>query len=354
MIADASYRVIERFQSRDDLWPDFHEYLLTADGTAFVVSYDPVPANLASVGGARRGRAYDCVIQEISIPSGRVLFEWRSLDHVRITESYETPRRNHPYDYFHVNSVGFDSDGHLLVCARNTWAIYKIHRRTGRVIWRLGGKRSDFAMGSGTRFAFQHDARSRANGRVISLFDNGPVPNADRESRALMLALDEKRMRATLARQIRHTPPLFARITGNAQVLGNGNVLVCWGNTGYFTEYGDDNRPRFDARLPRGGQNYRVYRSPWSGRPAARPRIAARAASGGTRLYASWNGATEVAEWEVLAGHERGQLAPVQTAPRDGFETAVVVETDAHYVAVRALADDGRVLGTSPAVEATG
>ncbi len=276
--------------------------------------------------------------------------KWRSLDHVRITESHETPRRNHPFDYFHVNSVGFDSDGHLLVSARNTWAIYKIHRRTGRVIWRLGGKRSDFAMGRGTTFAFQHDARSHANGRLISLFDNGPVRNGGRHSRALMLALDKRRMRATLARQIRHTPPLFARITGNTQVLPNGNVLVCWGNTGYFTEYGNDNRARFDARLPRGGQNYRVYRFPWAGRPAARPRVAARATAGGPRLYASWNGATELASWQLRTGSSPEKLEPRATVPRRGFETVLRVPDAARYAAAVALDRNGRPLRTSNVV----
>ena len=205
-------------------------------------------------------------------------------------------------------------------------------------------------MGRGTRFAFKHDARSHANGRLISLFDNGPVPNARRESRALMLALDRERMRATVARQIRHGPPLFARITGNTHVLPNDNVLVCWGNTGYFTEYGDDNRARFDARLPRGGQNYRVYRFPWSCRPAARPRVAARAASGGTRLYASWNGATEVRSWQLRTGASPESLEPRATVPRRGFETVLPLPEGAGYAAAGALNRAGRRLRTSNVV----
>ena len=153
VLVDASYREVARFVSRDGLPPDFHEYLLTPDGTALVTSYDPVPANLTSVGGPTSGRVYEGVVRELEIPSGRVLFEWRSLQHVSIDESYQREMGD-PYDYFHINSIGFDVDGHLLVSARNTWTIYKLHRRTGKVIWRLGGRKSDFALGAGTTFAF--------------------------------------------------------------------------------------------------------------------------------------------------------------------------------------------------------
>ena len=107
------------------------------------------------------------------MPSGRLLWEWRSLDHVGITETV-SDQLGSPFDYFHINGIEVDVEGNLLVSARNTSALYKIARRTGKVLWRLGGKRSDFSMGKGTRFGFQHDARLHEGGRTISLFDNGP------------------------------------------------------------------------------------------------------------------------------------------------------------------------------------
>ena len=53
------------------------------------------------------------------------------------------------YDYLHLNSVEVDTDGNLLISARNTWTVYKVDRSTGAVLWRLGGKRSDFTIGPG-------------------------------------------------------------------------------------------------------------------------------------------------------------------------------------------------------------
>jgi hypothetical protein len=53
----------------------------------------------------------------------------------------ETPfpsTTKHPFDYFHVNSIQQDTDGNLIVSARNTWAAYKIDDATGAGIWRLG------------------------------------------------------------------------------------------------------------------------------------------------------------------------------------------------------------------------
>ena len=69
-------------------------------------------------------------MQELAVPSARVLFEWRSLDHVKLTESYSKVAP--AFDFFHVNSIDVDADGNLLVSARNTWTVYKIDRTPAR------------------------------------------------------------------------------------------------------------------------------------------------------------------------------------------------------------------------------
>jgi hypothetical protein len=97
----------------------------------------------------------------VDIETGEVLFEWHSLEHVGFEESTAGPNpdQRDAYDYFQINSVAEDNVGNLLVGARKTSAIYKVDRESGEVIWRLGGNRSNFVMGEGARFAFQHDAR---------------------------------------------------------------------------------------------------------------------------------------------------------------------------------------------------
>jgi hypothetical protein len=335
VMVDESYREIARFPAGHKLPPDFHEFLLTPNGTALVTVYDPGAADLTSVGGPAWGEAFAGVVQELEIPSGRLLFEWRSLDHVDVAETYSKYVHS-PFDYFHINSVGFDRDGHLLISARNTWAVYKVHRRTGEIIWRLGGKKSDFAMGRGTVFAWQHDARSHGNGRLISVFDNGAGPQVQTQSRALLIALDTVQMRATLVRKYTHRPGrLISRFMGNAQVLRNRNVLVGWGSEPFITEFAPGGGIRFDARLPEGSQNYRVFRFPWVGSPSEPPRLAR--AGREAALYASWNGATEVAAWQLLSGARKSNLQPASTTPRSGFETKLTPDRDAGFAAVVAL-----------------
>ncbi len=109
-----------------------------------------------------------------------MLFDWRSLDHVALAESHQ--RIGPRFDYFHANSIGLTADGNLLVCARNTWAAYKIDRDTGRVIWRLGGKKSDFRMGKGTFFAWQHDARLLTGASPSSLRPEAAGPETGFET----------------------------------------------------------------------------------------------------------------------------------------------------------------------------
>jgi len=339
VIVDQSYREVARFKGGNGRPADLHEFFLTSRDTALITSGEKRTMDLTNLGGKRAWPVQGGVVQELEVPSARVLFEWRSLDHVALAESHQ--KIGPTFDYFHINSIDVDADGNLLVSARNTWAVYKVDRGSGKVIWRLGGKRSDFAMGAGTVFAWQHDARSHNGSRMISIFDDGAAPKVEPQSRAIVLGLDTKRMRATLLRKYTHG--LLAKHTGSTQLLPNGDVLVGWGSEPYFTEYAADGSVRFDARLPHGGQTYRALRFPWVGHPTEPPRLA----SVGGMLYASWNGATEVASWRLRAGTAKSRIADAQIVSRTAFETALSPPAGARYTAAVALDAAGKPLGTS-------
>jgi hypothetical protein len=345
IVMDSTYRVIARLPAGAGRQSDLHEFALTPHGTAIVTSYEVVSANLTSVGGPSGGQVIGGIVQEIDIPSARVVREWRSLREVAMEESY-AQYTGHSYDYFHVNSVDVDADGHWLVSARNTWAVYKVHRDTGKVLWRLGGKRSDFGMGPGTRFAWQHDARHHDEGRLITIFDNSAEPPVASRSRVLVIALDRRNRKARLVRSYAHPRGLLAPFMGNAQLLPNGNVLVGWGGLPYVTEFRRAGGIHFDARLPSGGMNYRAFRLPWVGRPHDAPKALGRDG----RLFVSWNGATEVVAWRVDAGSTRAGLASALTRPRRGFETSLPVPRSARFAAAVALGPKGRELGRSSVV----
>jgi hypothetical protein len=354
VIMDSSYRQIVELRAGHGYMGDEHEFLITPAGTALIPIYHRVRHDLRPVGGPKHGRVWDSIVQELNIATGRVLFEWHSVGHIPVTESFAKLHAKRPsappgFDYFHINSIDVDTDGNLLVSARNTQAVYKVSRHDGRVLWRLGGKRSDFRMGPGTHFAWQHDVRRQPDG-TITLYDNGAAPKLEDHSRALVLRVDEQAKTARLVREYAHPAHLLSTSQGDAQLLPDGHLFVGWGSEPYFTEFSGDGKVLFDARFPEGADSYRAYRCEWSGRPATRPSVTATAHDGEVTVYVSWNGATEVAKWLVLAGRDARHLHAVATVAKDGFETRISVRTKARRVAVRALDSSGEVIRTSRAV----
>jgi Arylsulfotransferase (ASST) len=342
VIADASYRTIRRVQAAGRLRGDLHEFVITPRDTALLTSYLVRKFDLSGAGGPAHGTIQDAIFQEVDLASGRLLLEWRSLDHVLLEESYAPVEAD--WDFFHVNSVDLDGDGNLLVSARSTHTVYKI-ARDGTILWRLGGKRSDFRMEPGSAFAWQHDARRQPDG-TLTLFDNGATPAVERLSRGLILDLDEHAMRASLVRDYSHAGVLSGS-QGSVQLLPSGNVFVGWGESPRVSEFDRSGELLFDAVLGEKYECYRAFRQPWSGLPAEAPALAM-VGEGSRRIaYASWNGATGVRSWELLAGPTHGRLRRVSRGPVRGFESAIPAPSPGPCFAVRALDGAGRQLGRS-------
>jgi arylsulfotransferase ASST len=323
---------------------DVHEFQLTPRGTALVTAYVAQPRDLRPFGGSAHGRVLDGVVQEIDIATGLVLFEWHSLDHVPLGDSYmAVPPGSAQWDYFHVNSVDELPDGNFLISSRHTQQLYEVDRRTGAIVWRMGGQHSDFRIGRGAGFAWQHDARSRPDG-TITVFDNAAgsrTPNAPK-SRALQLRISGRTVE--LVRSWGHTPGLTASTQGNVQLLPGGDVFVGWGIAGASSEYARDGAVRFDARFASpGDESYRSYKLPWHGRPGGRPRVVANAST----AWVSWNGATGVATWRVLGGASPDALRPIASAAWNGLETRIPLPGGQRYVVARAVSAKGKVLGSS-------
>jgi hypothetical protein len=355
VIANSAYQTIDRVHAGNGYHVDLHDFHLAANDTALLTAFDVIHCNLTSVGGPRDGAVTDGVFQELDMRTHLVRREWHSLNFVALSDSHSDVSGatvTWPYDYFHINSVTSDADGTTLVSARNTWAVYKLDSRTGQILWTLGGKHSSFHMGAGTSTAYQHDARELPDG-TFTILDNGGVPKVHPQSRAIKLSLNLQSKTATLLTEYEHSPPLSTGSQANFQTLPNGNVFIGW-ELPYFSEYTASGQLLFDAHLHGANESYRAYRFGWSGTPSGAPAVAARAQSPGgpVDVYASWNGATEVESWTVLGGPSPAQLAPVASAARSGFETAIPTSAAAPYLAVQALSAAGTVLGTSKAIKA--
>jgi Arylsulfotransferase (ASST) len=350
VLADSSYHVIARVHAGDGYRADQHSFRLTPQGTGLITAYHETRRDLSSVGGARDGKVYDSIVQEIDVATGRVLLDWHSLDHVPLGDSYEpVPKRpGRPYDYFHVNSVSLAADGNLLISGRHTWTIYEVDRHTGQIIWRLGGKQSDFRLGTGVRFAWQHDPVSTGPD-TLRIFDNESNGRPVRpSSRIITVRLDRRTMTATLVRSVEFPGGLSVPSQGDSERLSNGDLFVGWGRLRRLSEFAPDGRLLFDARLPPGYDTYRAYCFPWTGHPTTRPAVAARRERPRrTTVDAAWNGASDVARWRILAGPGPRSLRPVATVAWKGLETAASVATRAKYVSVSAEDALGHTVGRS-------
>ena len=351
-ILDRRYRTIARVFPGNGYHANAHEFQLTSRDTAYMGMYVPVRLHGSGI------KITDFVIQEIDVPTGDVLFEWHALDHVPRAASYvPRPTTGWAWDYFHGNSIEPPSPGRrtLIVSARKTSAVYGIDRTTGRVRWVLGGKRDQFRLGPARRFCAQHDARVLRGGD-LSVFDNGgtqlPGDCGKHPARVLRFRLDIARKRVRLIRSVGSRTSsddgggLWPSAVGSARWQHDGDVLVNWGNTGRISEISPRGTVRF--RLQLGFWSYRAVRAGWRGRPGGRPAVAAYRRDGTVDVWASWNGATHVRRWRVLAGPEPDRLGATGTsAAFDGLETHVRVRTRARLVAVQAIGADGQVLATS-------
>ena len=353
IIYDSSYRQVAVVKAGNGLTADLHEFRITPEGTALITAYYPVLWDASALHGAKQQVVLDSVVQEIDIKTGLVLYQWDSLDHVPLADTYETmPKSSQgPFDYFHVNSVQEQQNGDLLIGARNTWAAYDINHQTGAVVWTLGGRNSSYKLSSGAVFAFQHDVRMHTDtDPTVTLFDDGGgPPRVHAESRAITVRLNSNGKTATLVSQEQHSPALAAAFEGNVEALSNGDQFVGWGQQPYFSEYNTRGQLVFDGRFVDSNSSYRAYRLAWTGRPAALPAVSVTSDGTTANVYVSWNGATQVASWRVLAGTAANTLQAVVTATKQGFESQIAIGA-APYIAVQALDAAGHALATSSVV----
>lgn len=367
-ILDDTYAVIKTVMAQLGFTSDIHEFLLTPNNTALFLSTKTVAMDLTPYGGPSDGYIQDFAIQEIDLHTNKLIFFWNALNHIPLADSYE-PASNavnsaNIWDVYHLNSIGLtDSVDDIIVSGRSTWTIYRINKPTGNIVWQLGGMQSSFAIDSGGEFSWQHDARFLP-GNLVSMFDDNSddssVPGPP--SHGLILQLDLSNMTAGVYRSYYHDPNIIVASQGNVQSLANGNKFVGWGQSQYFSEFSEAGNTEinpalnllFEAQMPDTNYSYRAYRNNWVGRPFYPPSIGITSSSGQTTVYASWNGSTETAQWQVWAGTKSKKLYPVSSAFRSGFETAISTSSKGPYFQVKALDANGQVIGQSKVVKLGG
>lgn len=218
---------------------DFHEGFPTSDTTFMILGTYRVPTDLSNfvAGGFTDAEIIGNIIQEVS-RSGRVLFEWKSLDHIPYQDATEDiDFAQSLVDVMHINSIFQDTDGGLIISCRHLDEIIKINRTTGEVVWRLGGSKSknnqfrflNDTVGGFYGFSHQHSAMRTSRGTLL-LFDNGNLKPSPQKSRIVEYELDEVKKTARKVFEYSPKVDVFASTMGSASELPNGNILIGYGS----------------------------------------------------------------------------------------------------------------------------
>ena len=360
-IMDTSYSPVTSF-SAIGYESDLHEFLLTPQGTALVSAYE----------SRNNGQLIICHAQEIDVASRQLVWEWDSSV-IPLSDSY-IPDTG---DTFHLNSIDPWPDPSLpsdrwdfLISGRQVSAVYRISRATKAIVWQAGGKRSTLNMvGPATRFEFQHDARALPDASGFSVFDDAsqnplqvPAVTPEKQSWGKVFNLDTSAKEVTIRHQYNNTNMhIQTGSQGNVQLLPTGGHMVGFGAANAFSEFGPSGAAVeapmiLDGRFPVGVESYRVFLNDWSATPPVSElafTVQRGSAPGAFTGFASWNGATAVTTWQVLAGTSGNALQPVLTAAKTRFETTIpFTASGATQFQVAAYDTNGNLLGTSPAAAA--
>jgi hypothetical protein len=353
VFVDQHYRTVAKLTASGGWVLSEHEFLI--DGpNVWVTVYKPLTMDLRPYGGAQKGQLLDSGVQEYNLKTGQLLYTWDALAHVPLSDSYQKPSAtgSPAWDAYHVNSIGLPDSKTFLVSMRNTWAAYLVNRSTGVAQWNLGGKRSTFKFGRKAAFQWQHDVQL-LRGNKVSLFDDhcclfkGKKPVLSGPARGLVLRLDTIHHTATFVAQYLRGRRFDVAFLGGTQLLPGGNVAVGWGSQPFFSEFSRSGKLLLDAIFPPPDLTGWAWVQRWVGTPFFPPSGAVRSSRGKTTVYASWNGATQVAAWRVLGGPNAKHLHAVARQRKTGFETAIPLSKSFGVYEAQALNGAGKVIGTS-------
>lgn len=267
------YFMNEMLQVVDSISPqgyklDTHDYAISEQGNIILLGQAPRIVDMSEhvVGGRVDATVKDFVIQEFD-KDKNLLYTWKSEDHFNILdgneESIDVDFQASVIDYAHVNSVTVDSDTSLLISCRNMDEITKIDRRSGDIIWRLGGKNNDFVfIGDTIGFSHQHSINKLTNGNIL-FFDNGNLHQPPFSS-SVEYELDEDAKIATLVKRFRREPDLFSAFIGSTQRLLNNNTIIDWGNKSpSITEFHPDGSLALELDFNDHSFSRTVFKFPW-------------------------------------------------------------------------------------------
>jgi Arylsulfotransferase (ASST)/Secretion system C-terminal sorting domain/Cep192 domain 4 len=262
---DSSLNVKRTFQTANGYSIDVHDLRVYPNGHYFILGKKLIDVDMSKVvaGGDSTAQIIDMALQEFD-STGNLVFQWSALDNYQITDADDhVSLTQNQIDFVHFNSIEVDTDGNIILSARNLDEITKINHNTGEIIWRMGGENNQFTFINDDRgFSRQHDVRRISNGD-ITVFDNG-VFHPDPYSSMVEYKLDEVNKTATLINRYSHNK-LYTMTRGDIEELPNGNKFISWGEVTNpaVTEIKPDNSIAYELSFGAYYLRFHSYRFPW-------------------------------------------------------------------------------------------
>jgi len=302
-----------------------HELRVLKNGHYMVIASTPITGvDLTGLSLPLGGGSYqplgpnsdimDCRLIEFDPATSKVAWTWSGLDHFDPAADSTEPALNPNlgpdggplYDVFHCNSIDVeDGTNNLLVSSRNMDSVFYIEKKTGSVLWKMGGKAA--SKDGATHipvddpFYCQHDARflpgwsscSGGEGQ-ISLFDDG-IPQSSsgtRPARGVVLDVNvasggssggdcgppPPKSKAKVSWQYSDNGPSYVR--GGFRISADGSRVIDWGDpypvgTAVFTEVDEAKHDLVDLYFTNNDDSYRTVKIPLSTFDIAILRLAA-------------------------------------------------------------------------------
>lgn len=269
-----NFEYIKSFQATNGYTTDEHEFYMLPDSGYFLIGKRDTKVDMSQyvTGGKTDATVTETCIQEFTADD-ELIFIWRAWDHFDIRDIEMDVLSGSHIRFPHMNAIFTDDDGHILLSSRHLSEISKIHRQSGKFIWRMTGipdsQHNDFQFVNDPLNGFrnQHAIRSLGNNRY-TLLDNGNS-HTPAVSRAVEYEIDTVQMTATLVWEYRHdSDNRVARFMGNTQRLPNGNTHINWAVSNHpqiAIEVTPDGQKELEMWFENGSNCYRSFRHPWEG-----------------------------------------------------------------------------------------
>lgn len=266
-VMDSTLTIVDTIKCKNGLGSDAHELLLTADGYTYNLCYDTRVMNLDTLYNINNEQMSSQAIVEgnaiqIVDPNDQLVYQWSGFDYLDFSDMDYTNLDDTAYvDWMHANSISLDDNGDMIISIRNFNEVIKISRQDSSVMWRLGGKHSDFAFPNDSiQFKLQHHATYQPNGN-ITILDNGTYHNPP-VARAIEYSLNATNDTADLVWEYRKQIESIA--LGSHQILPNGNHLINWGTdiNDFYTpivEVDQNYNEVLNIEFPAGFFSYRAF-----------------------------------------------------------------------------------------------